>query len=263
MTKIIIGRYIPGSALIYKFDARGKLLVTFLFVFAIFLANNWPTYLVATLYTVLAIMGTGLRAHVFWDGVKPMVLLILFTSALQLFFSTGGIVYFHWWGLWLTSTGIVNAIFIFLRFTLIILISTVMTVTTQPLAISDAMEWLLTPLKWVGLPVAQLALVMSIALRFVPTLFDETLKIMNAQKARGADFNSGGLIKRSKAIAPLIIPLFISSLEIAVDLATAMEARGYQGTSGRTRYRVLSWQKYDLINAGAFVALLILLKVLG
>lgn len=261
MSKIIIGRYIPGDTYIYKMDPRGKLLTCFIFVFVIFLANNWVTYSIITLYTLLAIIGTHLRPKVFWDGVKPMVFLILFTSLLQLFFTTGGKVYWHWWGLWITNYGIRNAIYIFLRFTLIILISTVMTVTTQPLEIADGIEWLLWPLKWVKVPVEKIALVMSIALRFVPTLFDETLKIMNAQRARGADFNDGGLIKRIKAIAPLIVPLFINSLEVAVDLSTAMEARGYQGSEGRTKYRVLSWSKYDLINLGSFIALIVLLEI--
>ena len=136
-----------------------------------------------------------------------------------------------------------------------------MTLTTMPLEIANAMEWLLAPLKYLKVPVDKIALVMSIALRFVPTLFDETVKIMNAQRSRGADFNDGGLIKRAKAIAPLLVPLFIESLETAVELSTAMEARGYRGSEGRSRYRILRWSKYDLICLVYFVILVGLLLI--
>lgn len=261
MSKIIIGRYIPGNSLVYKMDPRGKLLVSILFILIIFLANNWLTYTVITLFAFLAVAATKLKVKVFWDGVKPLIWLIFFTSLLQLFFTTGGKVFCHWWIFTISSYGITNAVYIFIRFTLIILISTVMTVTTMPLEIASAMEWLLTPLKLIRVPVDKIALVMSIALRFVPTLFDQTLKIMNAQRSRGADFNDGGLIKRAKAIAPLLVPLFIDSLETAVDLSTAMESRGYRGSKGRTHYRILQWSKFDLINLAYFVILTLLLIV--
>lgn len=261
MSKIIIGRYIPGNSIIYKLDPRGKLLACILFIFVIFLANNWITYGIISAFALIAVAATKLKPKVFWAGVKPLVWLIFFTSILQLFFTSGGTVYWNWWIFTLSSYGITNAIYIFIRFTLIILISTVMTVTTMPLEIADAMEWLLTPLKLFKVPVDKIALVMSIALRFVPTLFDETLKIMNVQRSRGADFNDGGLIKRAKAISPLLVPLFISSLETAVDLSTAMESRGYRGSSGRSRYRVLSWSNVDWINLGFFIALTILLLI--
>ncbi|MDF7639420.1 energy-coupling factor transporter transmembrane component T [Lactobacillus sp. ESL0791] len=259
MSKILIGRYLPGNSLVYKMDPRGKLLATIFFIFIIFLANNWLTYGIITAFTIAAVAATKLKPKVFWDGVKPLIWLILFTSLLQLFFTTGGTVYWQWTIFSLTSYGITNAIYIFIRFTLIILISTVMTVTTMPLQIADAMEWIMTPLKWVKVPVDKIALVMSIALRFVPTLFDETFKIMNAQRSRGADFNNGGLIKRAKAITPLLVPLFINSLETAVDLSTAMESRGYRGDVGRSRFRILRWSKYDLYNLVFFVVLILLL----
>lgn len=261
MSKIIVGRYIPGHSLIYKMDPRGKLLITILFIFVIFLANNPLTYAIITLFCFLAVFATGLKINVFWDGVKPLIGLIFFTSLLQLFFMTGGKIYWQWWIFTLSSYGLINAIYIFIRFTLIILISTVMTVTTMPLEIADAMEWLLKPLKIFKVPVDKIALVISIALRFVPTLFDETLKIMNAQRSRGADFNDGGLIKRAKAVTPILVPLFIHSLETALDLSTAMESRGYRGSSDRTKYRVLNWSKYDLISLGYFVLLVGLLLI--
>lgn len=261
MNKILIGRYISGDSLVYKMDPRGKLLTTICFILLIFLANNPVTYIIVTLFSILAVAATGLKPKVFWDGVKPMIWLILFTSFLQLFFTVGGKVYWRW-GIFAISTyGITNAVFIFIRFTVIILISTVMTVTTMPLEIADAIEWLLIPLKIFRIPVDKIALVMSIALRFVPTLFDETYKIMNAQRSRGADFNNGGLIQRAKAITPLLVPLFISSLETAIDLSTAMESRGYRGDEGRTKFRVLQWSKYDLVNLGYFVVLTALLLI--
>ena len=192
MSKIIIGRYIPGNSIIYKMDPRGKIIATFLFIVIIFLANNWLSYL-------FAVGATKLKPKVFWDGVKPLIWLILFTSVLQLFFTTGGKVYWHWGIFNISEYGIQNSIFIFIRFVMIILISTVLTLTTTSLEIADGMEWLLRPLGYLKVPVAQIALVMSIALRFVPTLLDQAVRIMNAQRARGADFNSGGLIKRIHA----------------------------------------------------------------
>lgn len=261
MSKIIIGRYIPGDALVYKMDPRGKLLTAIFFILVIFLANNWVSYGIISLFAILTVMATRLKPKFFWQGIKPIIWLIFFTSLLQLFFTVGGHTYWNWWVFTLSSFGIENAIYIFIRFTLIILISTVMTVTTMPLEIADAMEWILKPLKLFKVPVDKIALVMSIALRFVPTLFDQTLKIMNAQRSRGADFNDGSLIKKAKAIAPLLIPLFISSLETAIDLSTAMESRGYHGSKGRTKYRILKWSKYDLINLVSFILLIALLLI--
>ncbi len=261
MSKILIGRYIAGDSLVYRMDPRGKLLATIAFILLIFLANNPITYLIVTFFSLLAVLATGLKPKIFWDGVKPMIWLIMFTSLLQLFFTVGGQVYWQWGIFVVSSYGITNAIFIFIRFTVIILISTVMTVTTMPLEIADAIEWLLLPLKLFRVPVDKIALVMSIALRFVPTLFDETLKIMNAQRSRGADFNNGGLVTRAKAITPLLVPLFISSLETAIDLSTAMESRGYRGDQGRTKFRILKWSKFDLINLVYFILLTALLII--
>lgn len=261
MSKILIGRYVAGDSIIYRMDPRGKLLATIIFILFVFLANNPVTYLIVTIFSIAAVAATKLKPKVFWDGVKPLIWLILFTSFLQLFFSVGGTVYWQWTIFALSSYGITNAIYIFIRFTVIILISTVMTVTTKPLEIADAIEWLLKPLKIVHVPVDTIALIMSIALRFVPTLFDETLKIMNAQRSRGADFNNGGLVTRAKAITPLLVPLFINSLETAIDLSTAMESRGYRGDQGRTKFRILKWSNVDLINLIYFILLLGLLLI--
>lgn len=261
MSKIIIGRYIPGNSIIYKMDPRGKILTSFLFIVLIFLANNWFTYLILILFTLSIVIATGLKIKTFWNGVKPFVWIIFFTALLQMLFSQGGKVYWHWGIFSLSQYGIISAIYIFIRFVMIILISTVLTVTTSSLQIADGLEWILAPLKYLKVPVEEIALVMSIALRFVPTLMDEAVKITNAQRARGADFNNGSLIERAKSIIPIIIPLFTNSLTVALDLATAMESRGYQENSVRSRYRVLKWSKYDLLNLGYFVLLALLLIV--
>ena len=170
----------------------------------------------------------------FVRGVRPLIWLILFTVALQILFTTGGEVYWSWWIFNITEFGLQNGAFIFCRFVLIIFMSTLLTLTTPPLELSDAIEYILRPLKAIRFPVHEISLMLSIALRFVPTLMDETEKIMNAQRARGVDFGEGGLLQKMKAIVPLLIPLFVSSFNRAEDLATAMEARGYQGGEGRT-----------------------------
>ena len=261
MSKILIGRYVPGDGLIYKLDPRGKLLATFVFIAIIFLANNWPTYLIASIYCLAALFATKLNPKVLWDGVKPLVWLIVFTSLLQLVFTPGGYVYWRWGIFVISAFGIQNAIFIFLRFLMVILISTVLTLTTMPLDIARGMASLLKPLKYLHVPVEQISLVLAIALRFVPTLMDETVKIMNAQRTRGADFNAGGLVQRAKTFLPVIVPLFISSLKIALDLSLAMEARGYREGMQRSHYRELKWTRYDWWNFGFFATLALLLAI--
>ena len=261
MSKIIIGRYIPGNSVVYRMDPRSKIIGTFLFVFLMFLANNWLTYTLLIIFTLVAIGATKLKPKLFWNGVKPVIWLILFTSVLQMFFTTGGHTYWRWGFLKVTQVGLENAIYLFLRFVMIICVSTVLTLTTPSLQIADALQWIMKPLKIIRVPVDQLALVMAIALRFVPTLMDQTVKIMNAQRARGIDFSSGSLLKRIKNIIPILIPLFITSMTTALDLATAMEARGYQENKPRSHYRILSWTKADLILLGYFLLLIVGLVV--
>ncbi|WP_461240004.1 energy-coupling factor transporter transmembrane component T family protein [Paucilactobacillus sp. N302-9] len=261
-TKVLFGRYVPTNSLIHKMDPRNKLSLSILFIILIFFANNWQTYLLLTLVTIASILLTRVSLKFFWDGVRPLIWIILFTVLLQIIFSSGGHVYWHWGILSITQFGLKNGLFIFIRFVLIICISTVLTLTTQPLMIADAVEYLLAPLKKVKVPVAQLALMLSIALRFVPTLLDETQKIMNSQRARGVDFASGGLIKRIKSVIPIMIPLFISAFKRAEDLATAMEARGYRDSDQRTKYRILQWHRRDTIAVSVFVVIVVLLFIL-
>ncbi|MDA9471411.1 energy-coupling factor transporter transmembrane component T family protein [Enterococcus sp. 5H] len=259
MNKLIFGRYIPGDSFIHTMDPRAKLIASFYFIGIIFLANNWQTYAVLAVFTLFAIFLSKVNIRFFIRGIKPLIWLILFTVALQMLFTQGGEVYFDWGIFSITEYGVINGLFIFCRFVLIIFMSTLLTLTTPPLDLSDAIEYLLRPLKVVRFPVHEVSLMLSIALRFVPTLMDETEKIMNAQRARGVDFGEGNLIQKMKAVVPLLIPLFVSSFNRAEDLATAMEARGYQGGDGRTKYRVLHWHVKDTEAMIAFALLTVIL----
>ena len=262
MNKLIFGRYIPGDSWVHRLDPRAKLLATVFFIFIIFLANNLQTYLLLLLFTLLAVKLSEIKFSFFINGVKPMIWLILFTVVLQVLFTGGGEVYFQWGPLVISSLGLLNGVFIFFRFVLIIFMSTLLTLTTMPLSLTDAIEYLLRPLVKIRVPVYEIALMLSIALRFVPTLMDETEKIMNAQRARGVDFGEGNIFQQMKAIVPLLIPLFVSSFNRAEELATAMEARGYQGGEGRTKYRKLQWQLGDTLVMVTYAVIAILLIVL-
>ncbi|MGX6962020.1 energy-coupling factor transporter transmembrane component T family protein [Vagococcus xieshaowenii] len=257
--KLIFGRYMPGDSVIHRMDPRTKLLCSFYFIGIIFLCNNFASYALMFAFTLMAIFLSKVDLKFFIRGVKPMIWLILFTVILQLFFTQGGKVYWQWGVFSLTEFGVQNALFIFCRFVLIIFMSTLLTLTTPPLSLSDAIEALLRPLKVIKFPAHEVSLMLSIALRFVPTLMDETEKIMNAQRARGVDFNDGNLMDKMKAIVPLLIPLFISSFNRAEELATAMEARGYQGGDGRTKYRQLKWEMRDTVCVLVFALLTVAL----
>ncbi|MER2179768.1 MAG: energy-coupling factor transporter transmembrane protein EcfT [Carnobacterium inhibens] len=262
MDKLIFGRYIPGDSWIHKLDPRAKLLGTVIFIGIIFLANNWMTYLLLLMFVLTAIRLSTIKLSFFINGVKPLIWLILFTVILQVLFTGGSTVYFDWGPIIISQEGLLNGIFIFCRFVLIIFMSTLLTLTTMPLSLTDAIEYLLRPLKVVKVPVYEIALMLSIALRFVPTLMDETEKIMNAQRARGVDFGEGNIFQQMKAIVPILIPLFVSSFNRAEELATAMEARGYKGGEGRTKYRQLQWASRDTVAMVGYAVLTVGLVVL-
>lgn len=259
MDKFILGRYIPGNSFVHRMDARAKLFCSFYFIGIIFLCNNWQSFVLMGLFTLGAIALSKVSFSFFLKGLRPLLLLIVFTVLLQVLFSVGGTVYFHWGVINITSTGVANAVTIMVRFILIIFMSTLLTLTTTPLSLSDAIEYLLQPLKVFRFPAHEVALMLSIALRFVPTLMDETEKIMNAQRARGVDFSEGSILQRLKAVVPLLIPLFVSAFNRADELAIAMEARGYQGGDGRTKYRILKWEKDDTLSVIAMVLLTVAL----
>ncbi|MBV7391347.1 MULTISPECIES: energy-coupling factor transporter transmembrane component T family protein [Enterococcus] len=245
--KLIFGRFIPGDSVIHRMDPRAKLAGSFYFIAIAFLANSWPSFLFLGAVAISGVLLSKIDLRFFLKGVRPLIWLIIFTVALQMLFTRGGTIYWSWGIFSLSQYGVQNGLFIFCRFMLIIFTSTLVTLTTPPLSMSDAIESLLNPLKKIHVPVHEIALMLSIALRFVPTLMDETEKIMNAQRARGVDFGAGSIIQKIKAIVPLLIPLFVSSFNRAEELATAMEARGYRGGEGRTKYRRLKWGRNDSI----------------
>ncbi len=253
---MILGRYIPGDSIIHRLDPRSKLLAMFLLIVISFWANNPITNLLLFVVTGIFISLSGVPLSFFIKGLRSMFFLIAFTTIFQLFFITGGHVLWEIGFIKITSHGIEQAGVIFCRFVLIIFFSTLLTLTTMPLSLATAVESLLSPLKRFKVPVHEIGLMLSMSLRFVPTLMDDTIRIMNAQKARGVDFGEGSIIQKVKAMIPILIPLFATSLKRADSLATAMEARGYQGGVGRSQYRQLSWMRKDSIA-------LILISLLG
>lgn len=252
MDKLILGQYIPGDSLIHRLDPRTKLLTSVWFILLIFMASTWWTYLVLVGLVLGAALLSGIPIRYYINGLKPLTMLILVTVIFQLVFSKGETTIFEIGFINISLEGLINSIKIIIRFVLIVFMSTILTLTTTPLEIADGIESLLKPLKRFKVPVQEIALILSIALRFVPTLMQETEKIMNAQRARGVDFSSGSLIERMKKVVPLLIPLFISSIDRADQLAVAMTARGYRGGDHRTKLRQLSWTQNDFIAFGVF-----------
>lgn len=247
MDKLILGRYIPGDSLIHKLDPRSKLLAMFLFLLIVFWANNLLTNGILFAFVLILILLSGIQLSFFIGGLKPMIGIILFTTLFQLFFMGGDTILFQFWFIRITMESLQQAGIIFARFILIIFFSTLLTLTTTPLNLADGVEAGLRPLARLKVPVHEIGLMLSMSLRFVPTLMDDTTRIMNAQRARGVDFGEGNIIERVKAIIPILIPLFASSFKRADALATAMEARGYQGGDGRTKYRILQWRLADTL----------------
>ena len=259
MEKMIFGRYIPGDSFVHRLDPRAKLLFVFGFIIVVFLANNTATYALLLAFTLLAILMSRIKVFFLVNGLKPVIILMLFTFLLHIFFTREGDIIFELGFLKIYEEGLRQGIFISIRFLVLVFMTSVLTLTTSPISITDGIETLLNPLKKVKLPVHELALMMSIALRFIPTLMDETDKIMKAQMARGSDLSAGPLMDRIRAIVPLLVPLFVSAFKRAEDLATAMEVRGYKGGEGRTRYRQLNWTVKDTLT---LVILVILAAVL-
>lgn len=252
MDRLILGQYVPGDSLVHKLDPRTKLLSSVWFIMLIFLANGFLSYglLAGIVFSAAYISEIPISYYI--NGLKPLTFLILITVVLQLLFSQGDTLLFQLGWIQITQEGLINAVKIIIRFVLIIFMSTILTLTTTPLEIADGIESLLNPLKRFKVPVQEIALVLSIALRFVPTLMQETEKIMDAQKSRGVEFDVGSLIERMKKIVPLLIPLFISSIDRADELATAMTARGYHGGDHRTKLRALEWDVRDYLAFGLF-----------
>lgn len=259
---IIIGRYIPGNSLIHQMDPRAKLLLIFFYVFIVFLANSVLTYALLGIYTLGIVLLTKVQLRYILSGLKPILWVILFTFILHVFLTKEGDLLVDLGWLQIYEGGVTQGIFISLRLLFLIIMTTILTLTSTPIEITDGMESLLAPFKKIGLPTHELALMMSISLRFIPTLMQETEKIMKAQAARGVEFTSGPIKDRMKAVVPLLIPLFISSFKRAEELAIAMEARGYRGGEGRTKLRVLQWRGLDTLMLVLLCAMAMVLFLL-
>ncbi|MBQ8528133.1 MAG: energy-coupling factor transporter transmembrane protein EcfT [Clostridia bacterium] len=267
ISDITLGQFFPGYSVLHKLDPRTKLILSVIAIVAIFFANSAITFIIFTLGAVLLIAVSRISFSVIVKGIKPILFILLFTAILNVFMTGGeGEPLVDFWIFRIYTEGIVRAVFMALRVMLLIVVtSMLLTYTTSPIALTDGLESLLSPLKKIGVPVHTFAMMMSIALRFIPTLVEETDKIMNAQKSRGADFSSGGLVKRAKALIPILIPLIVSSFKRAEELATAMECRCYRGDVGRTKLVKLEYKGRDLLwillvalVAGAVITLSVL-----
>lgn len=255
MDKIIFGRFLPGNTYVHKMDPRAKLLFVFGFIVVVFLANNTITYSILIGIMLFVMLLARIKPSFLINGLKPVVFLLIFTFLLHLFFTREGDLLWEWGILKIYEGGLRQGIYIAIRFAVLVIMTSFLTLTTSPIAITDAIEILLNPLKKIKVPVHELALMMSISLRFIPTLMDETDKIMKAQMARGSDLSTGPIKDRIKAVVPLLVPLFVSAFKRAEDLATAMEVRGYKGGEGRTRYRQLAWHSRDTLALVVLFAL--------
>lgn len=259
LEKMIFGRFIPGNSFVHQLDPRSKLSFVFLFIIAVFLANNTVTYAILLGFTLLVIFSSRIRLYFLINGLKPILFLIAFTFLMHIFFTKEGALLLDWKFIKIYEEGLRQGIFISIRFLVLVLMTSVLTLTTSPIAITDGIEDLLGPFKRFKLPVHELALMMSISLRFIPTLMDETDKILKAQLARGSDISTGSIKQRIRAVIPLLVPLFVSAFKRAEDLAVAMEVRGYRGGEGRTRYRQLKWHWRDTVTMGFLVVLVAIL----
>ena len=261
---ITLGQYFPGNSVIHRMDPRMKLILTLLYIVVVFLANSLLSYVLLLLMTATLLLISKLPIKSVLNGIKPVVIVILFTAIVNIFWTKGDTLLLDWYFIHIYLEGIIFAVYMLVRIVMLITgTSILLTYTTSPIDLTDGIEQLLAPLKKIHIPVHEFSMMMSIALRFIPTLIDETDKIMNAQKARGADFTSGNLIRRAKALIPVLIPLFASSIRRADDLATAMECRCYRGGNGRTRMKSLKYSAIDFISLFIVVAFGVLLVLIN
>ena len=263
---ITLGQYFPGNSPIHKMDPRTKLLLLVGYIVALFTAGNYLTYGLCLGFLVTVIAISKIPPKTILTGMKPLIFILIFTGILNLFFTPGETVIVSFWGITLTLEGLVRAVFMVARILMLITATFLLTYTTSPIALTDGLEALLSPLKKIHLPVHELSMMMCIALRFIPTLIEETDKIISAQKARGADFETGKLLDRVKALVPILVPLFISAFRRADELATAMECRCYQGGEGRSkmkRMRYMSRDYYAYLTGVVLIAAVITLRCFG
>lgn len=261
---ITLGQYFPGNSVLHRLDPRVKLILTTLFITALFLANSAISYALMLVFVIFIIAVSTISSKLIYKSVKPLFFIILFTTVLNIFYIQGDpLVSFHIlsFNLIISKQGLINAVFMILRIILLIIGTSLLTYTTSPILLTDGIERLLEPLKKIKVPVHEFAMMMTIALRFIPTLIEETDKIINAQKARGADFESGGLLKRAKALIPVLVPLFVSAFRRADELAIAMECRCYRGGEGRTRMKQYAMILADYMSFVIMILIFILILV--
>lgn len=245
---ITLGQYFPGKSIIHRLDPRTKLLFLVVYIVALFLAVSWVSYGLMLAFLIMIITLSRVPWKAFFRGMKPLLFILVFTGILNLFFTKGEQPLVAFWVIEIYPEGVLRAMFMLIRILMLVMGTFLLTYTTSPIALTDGLESLLSPLKAIKVPVHELAMMMCIALRFIPTLIEETDKIMAAQKARGADFESGKLLERVKALIPILVPLFISAFRRADELATAMECRCYQGGDGRSKMKLLRYKSWDLVT---------------
>ena len=260
---ITLGQYFPGSTLAHRLDPRTKLVLVILYIVALFSAKYFGTYGLVLLALAVCVRISRVKLKALFRGLKPVLIIIAFTAILNLFYTKGETPLVDWHFIHIYWEGLLAAFFMVLRITLLIMGTFLLTYTTSPIHLTDGLENLMGPLKKIHVPVHELSMMMSIALRFIPTLIEETDKIMSAQKARGADFESGNLLQRARALIPLLVPLFISAFRRADELAVAMECRCYHGGEGRTKLHVLHYAARDYIALAAALAFTVCTIVLG
>ena len=259
LNDVTFGQYYPAKSFVHNMDPRMKLLLVITYIVAIFIANNFFGLLLVTFVLLFFILLARVPFGRVLRSIKMILFLIVFTAVLNLLFYAGGendIVLAKWWIITISWQSIINTVFLAMRLLLLVLGTALLTLTTTPVALTDGIESLLKPLKYIKVPVHELALVMSIALRFIPTLMEETNRIVAAQKARGANFETGGIFRRAKAMIPVLIPLLVSAFRRAEDLGDAMDARCYSGAKGRTKYKKLTFTWRDLLGFLFFAALI-------
>ena len=262
---VTLGQFFPGSSIVHRLDPRCKLLLTIVYIAALFTAESYVSYAVMLIITGVCIALSRIQLKVILRGLKPLWVIIALTAVLNMFFTPGRELV-SFWKITITYEGLIRAVFMVLRITMLIAGTFLLTYTTSPIALTDAMEILFGPLKKLKVPVHEMSMMMSMALRFIPTLIEETDKIMSAQKARGADFETGSLIQRAKALLPVLVPLFVSAFRRADELAVAMESRCYHGGEGRTSMKQPKMLRRDwaaLIIGVVFLAAMIIMKKFG
>ena len=260
---ITLGQYFPGNSFVHRLDPRTKLLMMIVYIVALFMSEGPVSYGILALFLITAIVVSRIPAKAFFRGMKPLLFILVFTAGLNLFLTPGDTVLLQVFTISVTLEGVVRAALMLTRIVLLITCTFLLTYTTSPIALTDGLEALLSPLKKIKVPVHELSMMMCIALRFIPTLIEETDKIMSAQKARGADFETGKLMDRVRALVPILVPLFISAFRRADELATAMECRCYHGGEGRTKMKLLRYKRHDLQAFGMGILLIIIVAVLG